>query len=87
MKYTGKIAIPDLTKGMEMIPQAYIARNKAYAAGRKQQADALKAANDARSKTLAQLGGITSIHWIICHSDEQVLDVLWPDILVIGSAL
>jgi len=58
MKYTGKIAIPDLTKGMEMIPQAYIARNKAYAAGRKQQADALKAANDARSKALAQLGGI-----------------------------
>lgn len=58
MKYTGKIAIPDLTKGMEMIPQAYIARNKTYAAGRKRQADALKAANDARSKALAQLGGI-----------------------------
>jgi hypothetical protein len=58
MRYTGKIAIPDLTKGMELIPQAYIARNKQYAAARKQQADALKAANEARAKALSQLGGI-----------------------------
>lgn len=63
MRYTGKIPIPDLTQGMEMIPQAILARNKQAQANRKLQAEGIKAANEQYAKALGEVGGISqNIH-------------------------
>jgi hypothetical protein len=59
VRYTGKIPIPDLTKGMEMIPQAILARNKQAQAARKLQAEGIKAANEQYAKALGEVGGIS----------------------------
>lgn len=59
MRYTGKIPIPDLTKGMEMIPQAILARNKQAMAARKLQAEGIKAANKQYAEALGEVGGIS----------------------------
>jgi hypothetical protein len=58
VRYTGKIPIPDLTKGMEMIPQAILARNKQAQAARKLQAEGIKAANKQYAEALGEVGGI-----------------------------
>lgn len=56
MKYTGNIPIPDLTKGLEMIPQAVQYRGQLAAAREKARAEKMAKANENRAKVMAALG-------------------------------
>jgi hypothetical protein len=56
VKYTGNIPIPDLTKGLEMIPQAVQYRGKMSAARDKARAEKMAKANENRAKVMGALG-------------------------------
>ena len=82
MKYTGNIPIPDLTKGLEMIPQAVQYRGQMAAARDKARADKLAKANENRAKVMGALSAFDQdFHPLAKDGVMQAYGMLQQEIL------